>query len=97
MLLYISAFGEMWVELYPEWESTLDFVKFYAFLFGTYYSQNTGIYKFNQMSSGFLLIVALLMIEIKSQIWLKRKQGCKPNIFEFFQHVELKSETIRNK
>ena len=45
-LLYVSVFVEMLIEVYPDWKPTLTYITFYATLFGTFHSVQTGIYTF---------------------------------------------------
>ena len=96
-LTYISSFNERFLEVYPNWKPTIDEITFYAFFFGTLHSEKTGIYTFAFQCSGYLLIVGLLILERKAEIWVDNRFGCSQKVIDFYIHVEKKLNETRQK
>lgn len=73
LLTYITIpIDELKVK-YPTHESTWNFLIILTFLFGFNSTENTAGYSFGYQCLGYLIILILLVIEQKSQLWLKDK------------------------
>jgi hypothetical protein len=87
-LLYISSFCDKLISIYPSIGPVMNNVIFFANYAGIYYSENTEIHAFSYQAMGYVMILAMLAVERRSQVWLSTKIGLTEGVSKYFEAVE---------
>lgn len=92
MLIYISGFSEALVDVYTSSENVENYIIFFCNYAGIYHSKDSKIYEFWYQAIGYVIIIGMLAIERRMQVWLSHKQGLNEDLIAYFESIDKNAE-----